>query len=77
MHQKMLNDLDDKDYAKTTIEGVHVTAGMIFKYAMKEKLRLDNPCVGAVIPTKKLTIEEIEITLLKKSTWKGMNCSNF
>ena len=60
MHQKMLNDLDDKGYAKTTIEGVHVTAGMIFKYAMKEKLRLDNPCVGAVIPTKKLTVEEIE-----------------
>lgn len=60
MHQKMLNDLDDKEYAKTTIEGVHVTAGMIFKYAIKENIRLDNPCVGAVIPTKKLTVEDIE-----------------
>jgi integrase len=74
MHQKMLNDLDDKGYAvkdkngdliykpytKTTIEGVHTTAGMIFKYAIKEKLRRDNPCIGAVIPEKKLTVEEIE-----------------
>jgi integrase len=60
MHQKMLNDLDDKEYATTTIEGVHVTANMIFKYALKEKMRLDNPCVGSVIPEKPLTVEEIE-----------------
>jgi integrase len=74
MHQRILNDMDDKGYTikdkegnlinkpytKTTIEGVHVTAGMIYKYAIKEKMRLDNPCVGAVIPTKKLTVEEIE-----------------
>jgi integrase len=39
---------------------VHVTAGMIFKYAIKEKMRLDNPCTGAVIPAKKLTVEELE-----------------
>ncbi|MCM3705349.1 site-specific integrase [Cytobacillus firmus] len=60
MHQKILNDLDDKEYAKTTIEGVHVTANMIFKYAIKEKMRKDNPCTGAVIPVKKLTVEDIE-----------------
>lgn len=60
MHQKILNDLDDKGYAKTTIEGVHVTANMIFKYAIKEKMRKDNPCTGAVIPVKKLTVEDIE-----------------
>ncbi|MFJ8245219.1 tyrosine-type recombinase/integrase [Peribacillus asahii] len=60
MHQKILNDLDDKGYSKTTIEGVHITAGMIFKYAVKEKMRIDNPCVGAVIPVKKLTVEDIE-----------------
>ncbi|EFV74472.1 hypothetical protein HMPREF1013_05352 [Bacillus sp. 2_A_57_CT2] len=60
MHQKILNDLDDKEYAKTTIEGVHVTANMIFKYAIKEKMRKDNPCTGSVIPVKKLTVEDIE-----------------
>ncbi|MEK4150035.1 site-specific integrase [Robertmurraya sp. FSL W8-0741] len=74
MHQKMLNDLNDtgyavkgkngdiiyKPYTKTTIEGVHTTAGMIFKYAIRQKMRNDNPCVGAVIPEKKLTVEDIE-----------------
>lgn len=40
MYQKISNDLDDQEYAKTTIEGVHVTAGMIFKYANKEKIGL-------------------------------------
>lgn len=74
MHQKMLNHMDDigyevkgengetiyKPYAKTTIEGVHTTAGMIFKYAIKEKMRMDNPCSGAVIPVKKVTVEDLE-----------------
>ncbi|MET1031462.1 hypothetical protein [Domibacillus tundrae] len=60
MHQKMLNDLNDQEYVKTSIEGVHVTANMIFKYSVKEKMRKYNPCTGAVIPTKKLTVEEIE-----------------
>lgn len=74
MHQNMLNKMDSKGYAvkdkngnmiykpyaKSTIEGVHTTAGMIFKYAIKNKLRKDNPCLGAVIPQKTLTVEEIE-----------------
>jgi site-specific recombinase XerD len=60
MHQNILIELDNKEYAKTTIDGVHVTAGMIFKYAIKEKMRKDNPCVGAVVPVKKLTVEDIE-----------------
>ncbi|MBY7736764.1 site-specific integrase [Paenibacillus sp. P2(2022)] len=59
-YQNILNDLDDKEYARTTIEGVHVTANMIMKYAIKNKMRLDNPCSGAVIPAKLLTVEEIE-----------------
>ncbi|OES44632.1 tyrosine-type recombinase/integrase [Domibacillus iocasae] len=60
MHQNLLNDLDDQGYVKNSVEGVHSTANMIFKYAIKEKMRKDNPCTGAVIPTKKLTVEEIE-----------------
>ncbi|WP_308722447.1 tyrosine-type recombinase/integrase [Paenibacillus polysaccharolyticus] len=64
-YQNILNDLDDENYARTTIEGVHVTANMIMKYAIKHKMRLDNPCTGAIIPTKKLTVEEIENTSIE------------
>lgn len=59
-HQSILNDLHDQDYAKSSVEGVHVSAGLIYKYAIKEKYRKDNPCVGAVIPVKKRTVEDIE-----------------
>ncbi|GIQ67395.1 site-specific integrase [Xylanibacillus composti] len=59
-HQEILNDLFDKGYAKSTIEGVHVTAGMIYKYAIKEKYRDDNPCVGAEIPEREVTVDDIE-----------------
>lgn len=59
-YQSILNDLFNKEYAKTTISGVHGAAGMIFKYAIMEKYREDNPCVGAVIPEKTKTIEDIE-----------------
>lgn len=59
-HQSILNDLDDQEYARSTIEGVHVTAGLIYKYAIKEKYRKDNPSAGAIIPEKKQTVEDIE-----------------
>ncbi|MBA2943179.1 site-specific integrase [Paenibacillus sp. CGMCC 1.16610] len=66
-YQKILNDLDNQGYARTTIEGVHTTANMIFKYSIKNKVRKDNPCTGAVIPVKMLTVEEIEnITIEEK-----------
>ncbi|MBU5674307.1 hypothetical protein KQJ23_20920 [Paenibacillus sp. MSJ-6] len=35
---------------------------MIMKYAIKHKMRMDNPCTGAVILEKTLTVEEIENT---------------
>jgi integrase len=60
MHQKILNDLDDQGYVKTSIAGVNVTAGMIFKYAIHKRMRKDHPCAGAIIPVKILTIEDIE-----------------
>lgn len=62
MHQKILRDMFEQGYSDSHIEGVHVTAGMIYKYAIKEKMRVDNPCIGAIIPRKKLTVEEIENT---------------
>jgi integrase len=59
-HQSILNNLFDEEYARSSIEGVHVTAGLIYKYAIKEKYRSDNPCTGAIIPEKKETVEDIE-----------------
>ncbi|WP_036634628.1 tyrosine-type recombinase/integrase [Paenibacillus massiliensis] len=59
-HQNMLNDLDDKDYATTTIKGINSTAKMVIKYAIKHKWRLDNPFIDTFVPAKILTIEEIE-----------------
>lgn len=74
MYQNMLNHMHDsgyavkgkngetvyKPYSKTTMSGVHTTAGMIFKYAIKHKMRKDNPCDGAIIPEKAVTVEELE-----------------
>lgn len=66
-YQKILQDLHKEDYARTTIEGVHVTANMIFKYAIKERIRKDNPCADIIIPAKKLTVEDIEQSLIEES----------
>jgi len=59
-HQEILNDLHNQGYSKPTIEGVHVTANLIYKHAIKEKYRKDNPAAGAVIPVRRRTVEEIE-----------------
>jgi integrase len=59
-HQSILNDLFDQDYARSSIEGVNVTAGMIYRYALKEKYIRDNPHIGAIIPKKPQTVEDIE-----------------
>lgn len=59
-HQNMLNDLDDRGYATTTIKGANVTANLVMKYAIKNKWRLDNPFIDTFVPTKALTVEEIE-----------------
>lgn len=80
MYQKMLNEMHEtgytvkgkdgetvyKPYSRTTISGVHTTANMIFKYAVQHKLRKDNPCEGAVIPKKSITVEEIENTPIEE-----------
>lgn len=65
-HQRILNELFDADYSKSTIEGVHVTANLIYKFAIKEKYRRDNPAAGAIIPIKKRTVEEIESSPLEE-----------
>lgn len=59
-HQGMLNHLDECGYSFSTMNGVHITANMIMKYAIKHKMRTDNPFSDTVIPVKLLTVEEIE-----------------
>lgn len=59
MYQKIINKLS-KDYARTTVKGVHGTAGMIFRYAIRNKLIKDDPTVDVIIPKKRRTVEEIE-----------------
>ncbi|MEY9095370.1 tyrosine-type recombinase/integrase [Paenibacillus sp. RC84] len=76
-YQKILNDLDDQDYARTTIEGVHVTANMIFEYAQQHKMRKDNPCSNAKIPVKKLTVEEIENTRIEDKYFEKSEIAEF
>lgn len=58
-YQKLLNKLSS-EYAYNTLSGVHTCAGMIFKYAVKDRLIKDNPATGATVPKKRRTVEEIE-----------------
>ncbi|MEC0754636.1 tyrosine-type recombinase/integrase [Bacillus haynesii] len=59
-YQYILNDLIEEEYARNTVKGVHVTARMIFNYAVTVKLLKDNPVLGAAVPKKRLTVEDIE-----------------
>jgi hypothetical protein len=36
-HQSILSDLFDQAYAKSTMEGVHVTGNLIYQYAIMSK----------------------------------------
>src|SRR5699024_4266718 len=49
-----------KPYAENTIKGVSVCASMIFKYAIRNKLISENPREDAIIPKKRMTVEELE-----------------
>ncbi|WP_145152998.1 site-specific integrase [Paenibacillus xylanexedens] len=59
-HQNMLNQMFEEGYSQSSLQGVDVTAKMIIKYAIKHKMRADNPFADTVIPVKLLTVEEIE-----------------
>ncbi|WP_181350523.1 site-specific integrase [Thalassobacillus sp. CUG 92003] len=60
MYQKILNDLSPS-YARTTVQGVNTSAGMIFRQAMKDKIIKENPTEHVVVPKKRQTVEDIEI----------------
>lgn len=58
-YQDFINEISKK-YARTTVQGVNIAAGMIFRYAMKDKLITQSPNFDVVIPKKRKTIEEVE-----------------
>lgn len=58
-YQRLLNEIAP-NYARTTVQGVNTTAGMIFRQAIKDKLIKNNPQDGVVVPKKRKTVEEIE-----------------
>ncbi|WP_453992183.1 tyrosine-type recombinase/integrase [Bacillus nitroreducens] len=76
-YQNILIDLSKQDYARTTIEGVHTTAGMIFRYAVKEHLIKSSPTEHAVIPKKRKTVEEIENTNIEEEYLEENEISKF
>jgi integrase len=49
MYQSALNDLKDQGFARTTIEGVHTTAKMIFKMAVSKRILKIDPTTNAYI----------------------------
>lgn len=76
-HQKMLNHLFDTGYASSTIDGVHTTTGMICKHAVKEGYIKENPCKGATVPKKQLTVEEIENDPIKEKYYEEHELHDF
>ncbi|WP_438350419.1 tyrosine-type recombinase/integrase [Paenibacillus sp. FA6] len=76
-YQNFINNLDDEEYSRNTILGVHSTANMIMKHAIKHKMRLDNPCIDVVIPVKMLTVEEIESATIEEGYLEKSELAEF
>lgn len=49
MYQAALDDLKDRNLARSTLESIHTTAKMIFKVATSKKLIKDNPTENSYI----------------------------
>lgn len=60
-YQDALNDLMEQGYAKSTIDGVHCTGGMIFDKGVELKLIREDPTTYARSPQKQQTAEETEL----------------
>lgn len=76
VYQKILNDLAPK-YARTTLQGVNVTAGMIFRYAIRDKKIKDDPTVGIVVPKKRKTVDEIKASPVEESYFERVELEEF
>lgn len=77
MYQDFLMKLDKEAYAKNTISGINTCANMIFKYAIRNKVIKDNPRDGAVIPTKSMTVEELENDKIEETYFESEELDNF
>lgn len=58
-YQNVINELS-KGLVRTTVQGVNNCAGMIFKFAKRNKLIKDLPNEDVVIPKKRMSVEEIK-----------------
>jgi len=58
-YQDFIDEISKK-YARTTVQGINIAAGMIFRYAKKAKLIEESPNFDVNIPKKRKTVEEIE-----------------
>lgn len=58
-YQNVINELST-DLARTTVQGVNNCAGMIFKFAKRNKLLKDLPNEDVVVPKKRKSVEEIK-----------------
>ncbi|MEE6450498.1 site-specific integrase [Gottfriedia acidiceleris] len=59
-YQQALNDLHEKGYVRTTIEGIHTAGRMLFRKAVELEIIKNNPTEFAVVPRKVETVEELE-----------------
>lgn len=75
-YQKLINQLSN-DYARTSVKGVHTCAGMIFEYAIRDKLIKDNPVKGTIIPKKRKTVEEIESETIEQGYLEKHEVNDF
>lgn len=58
-YQNFINEIAP-NYARTTVQGINTTAGMIFRHAIKDKLIKEDPRADVIIPKRRRTVEEIE-----------------
>lgn len=73
MYQGVLIELDEEGLARTTIEGIDITAGMIFRYGVQEKYLKEDPTANAVIPKKMLTVNKSKMTQLSSLILRNMS----
>lgn len=66
VYQNALNELAP-EFSRNTLQGINGTAGMIFRYATRVKKIKDDPTVGAIVPKKRKTVEEIKADPVEES----------
>ncbi|PKH09818.1 site-specific integrase [Planomicrobium sp. MB-3u-38] len=75
--QDMIMDLHRKDFSKSLLTHVKVTANFIFRHAQKQRLRMDNPVDHIVIPRRRQTVEEIESEEIKEKYFERDELERF